>query len=225
MDSAAPRRYHHGRLRQAAIEAAVAEVQAVGAAGVSMREIARRAGVSHAALAYQFGDKAGIFTAIATEGFQLAAEAVAPVATGPDGSFIRGGSAYVEFALTHPGHFEVMFRPDLYRGDDPDLITSRDAAFAVLYGSARASVTAAGIDGTDESDVIGLVLAGWSLSHGLATLWLTANLQIKASTDPAVLTDQITRGVITLGELTRRQLQGPRRAPAQPTDNRAEPRE
>lgn len=201
MDSGAPRRYHHGRLRQAAIEAAVAEVRAVGAAGVSMREIARRAGVSHAALAYQFGDKAGLFTAIATEGFQMATAAIAPAATGPDG-FIRGGIAYVGFALAHPGHFEVMFRPDLYRGDDPELIAASDAAFAVLYGSARTAVSAG-------TDVTGLVLAGWSLSHGLATLWLTANLQDKTGPDPTTLTDQITHGVITLGELTRRHLASP----------------
>ena len=61
-----------------------------------MPEIARRAGVSHAALAYQVGDKAGIFTAIATEGFQMATEAVAPIAAGPD-EFIRGGVAYIRF--------------------------------------------------------------------------------------------------------------------------------
>ncbi|HKC28311.1 MAG TPA: TetR/AcrR family transcriptional regulator, partial [Jatrophihabitans sp.] len=73
---------------------AVAEVVAVGAAGVSMREIARRAGVSHAAPAHHFGDKTGIFTAIATEGFHLTAEAIGPAATGPFG-FLHGGAAYV----------------------------------------------------------------------------------------------------------------------------------
>ena len=184
----------------------MAEVERAGAAGVSMREIARRAGVSHAALAYQFGDKAGIFTAIATEGFRLATDAIGPAATGPDG-FLQGGIAYVEFALTHPGHFEVMFRPDLYHGDDPDLIVARDAAFDVLYGSARTSVS--GGPDQDVTDVTGLVLAGWSLSHGLATLWLTANLQDKTGTDPATLTEQITRGIITLGELARRTLHRP----------------
>ncbi|MDT5044811.1 MAG: hypothetical protein QOG75_664 [Mycobacterium sp.] len=110
-------------------------MERVGAAGVSMREIARRAGVTHAALAYQFGDKAGLFTAVATEGFRLAAAAIGPAATGPEG-FLHGGMAYVMFALTHPGHYEVMFRPDLYGDDDPNLIEARNAAFAILYGSA-----------------------------------------------------------------------------------------
>src|SRR3954463_13726034 len=102
------RSYHHGSLRQAVIDAAVAEVEAVGASAVSMREIARRAGVSHAAPAHHFGDKTGIFTAIATEGFWLACAAIGPAADGP-GGFLRGGVAYVVFALAHPGHFEVMF--------------------------------------------------------------------------------------------------------------------
>ena len=136
--SASPRSYHHGHLREAAIEAAVAEVERVGAAGVSMREIARRAGVTHAALAYQFGDKSGLFTAVATEGFRLAAAAIGPAATGPEG-FLNGGMAYVMFALTHPGHYEVMFRPDLYGDDDPNLIEGmpvRDALLVVSNGVA-----------------------------------------------------------------------------------------
>src|SRR2546425_9666604 len=93
MRKTAARPYHHGRLRQAVIEAAVGEVEAVGAAHLSMREIARRAGVSHAAPAHHFGDKAGIFTAIAAEGFRIAVAAIGPVAGGPDG-FVQGGLAY-----------------------------------------------------------------------------------------------------------------------------------
>ena len=192
--------YHHGRLRQAAIEAAVHEVAAVGAAAVSMREIARRAGVSHAALAYQFGDKAGIFTAIATEGFRLATEMIDPAASGPEG-FMRGGEAYIRFALTHPGHFEVMFQPELYRADDPDLAAARDAAFDILYRSAR---TSAGAD--PDRDLTGLVVAGWSLAHGFATLWRTANLQDRLGANPEMFARQLAQGVVTLGELANRQL-------------------
>jgi AcrR family transcriptional regulator len=190
-----PRPYHHGRLREAAIEAAIVEIQAVGAAAVRMREIARRAGVSHAALAYQFGDKAGLFTAIATEGFRLATDAIQPAANGPAG-FLRGGTAYVMFALAHPAHYEVMFRPDLYRTDDPELTAARDAAFDLLYGSARAAV------GDDDADVTGLVVAGWSLSHGLATLWLTNNLKGRVAEDPARVVQQLNEGIVVLGRLT-----------------------
>src|SRR5690625_1897071 len=143
MDTQRSRPYHHGDLVRTASAGAVEEVQTVGVAALSMRRIARRAGVSHAALAYQFGDKSGLFTAVATEGFRLFAELVGPVATeaGPDG-FLQGGRAYVQFALAHPGHFEVMFRPYLYRADDAELTAARDTAFEVLYGNARRSLAA-----------------------------------------------------------------------------------
>jgi AcrR family transcriptional regulator len=194
------RPYHHGQLERAGIDGAVEEVETVGVAAVSMRRIARRAGVSHAALAYQFGDKTGIFTAVATEGFRLAAEMIGPTATGSDG-FVRGGKTYIAFALTHRGYFEVMFRPYLYRGDDPDLVVAKNAAFDILYGSARASLVAHRSGTVTDEDVRGLVLAGWSLSHGFATLVLTANLSEQLDTETAVLATQFVRGIITMGEL------------------------
>jgi AcrR family transcriptional regulator len=197
------KRYHHGQLERAGIDGAVEEVETVGVAAASMRRIARRAGVSHAALAYKFGDKAGIFTAVATEGFRLAAEMIEPTATGPDG-FVQGGQTYIAFALTHRGYFEVMFRPNLYRGDDPDLVAARAAAFEVLYGSARASLEAHRPGAVTNEDVRGLVLAGWSASHGFATLALTANLSEHLDTDTAALAAQVVHGVITMGELAQR---------------------
>src|SRR3954447_1534653 len=176
-DAAKP--YHHGSLRSAVITAAVAEVEAVGAAGVSLREIARRAGVSHAAPMHHFGDKTGLFTAIATEGFRMATETITPVAYGTYG-FLDGGAAYVLWALEHPGHFEVMYRPGLYRTDDPDLVAARDGAFAVLESSAAELAAHWKI-----GDVAGLVLAGWSMCHGLATLLLAGNLEDRIPTDLA----------------------------------------
>jgi AcrR family transcriptional regulator len=199
---AADRRYHHGHLRAAVIEAAVAEVEAVGAAAVSMREIARRAGVSHAAPAHHFGDKAGIFTAIATEGFRMTAAAIGPAATGPFG-FLTGGAAYVTFALAHPGHFEVMYRPSLYPADDADLVTARAAAFAVLDDSAAELA-----EQWDIADVAGLTVAGWSLCHGLATLLLAGNLTDRVPPDPAALSVMIGNGLVGLGRVSQAQQSG-----------------
>jgi AcrR family transcriptional regulator len=196
------RPYHHGQLERAGIDGAVEEVESVGVAAASMRRIARRAGVSHAALAYQFGDKSGIFTAVATEGFRLAANMIGATATGPDG-FVRGGQTYIEFALTHRGYFEVMFRPKLYRGDHPDLVAARAAAFEVLYGSARASLEAYRPGAVTKDDVQGLVLAGWSASHGFATLALTANLSDHLDGDTGALAARVVRGFITMGELAK----------------------
>jgi AcrR family transcriptional regulator len=162
-----------------------------------MREIARRAGVSHAAPAHHFTDKIGIFTAVAAEGFRLIADAIAPIAAQPDG-FIQGGMAYIRFAIEHRGHFEVMFRPDLHRTTDPDLVAARDTAFRVLYDSGRAAA--------DESDdVMALVVAGWSAAHGFATLLLHANLHDRLGADPTTTANQVTSGLIALGEVARRQ--------------------
>lgn len=187
--------YHHGALRAEVMAAAVAEVEAVGAAGVSMREIARRAGVSHAAPLHHFGDKTGLFTAIATDGFRLAAEAIGPAAVGPYG-FLDGGAAYVQFALSHPGYFEVMFRPGLYRTEDPELVRARAAAFAVLDGSGAALAEQWDID-----DARGLVLAGWSLAHGLATLSLSGNLEGRLAEDPSAITQHLYSGLVALGKV------------------------
>ena len=205
MDTERSRPYHHGDLVRTAIAGAVEEVRTVGVAAVSMRRIARRAGVSHAALAYQFGDKSGLFTAVAAEGFRLFAELVGPVATeaGPDG-FLQGGRAYVQFALAHPGHFEVMFRPYLYRADDAELTAARDTAFEVLYGNARRSL-AAHRDATateiPDEDVLALAVAGWSMSHGFATLFATGNLPDRVRVDPEVAAALVAKGAFMIGEL------------------------
>lgn len=200
MSTETARRYHHGDLVRAAIDGAIDEVTTVGIAAVSMRRIARRAGVSHAALAYRFGDKSGIFTAVATEGFRLQADMIGAAATGSDG-FLHGGQAYVQFALAHPGHFEVMFRPNLYRRDDPDLVAAREAAFEVLYGNARGSLQAQRKADVSDDDVVGLAMAGWSLSHGFATLLMNANLPDRLLVDPAATAGLLMRGAVTLGEL------------------------
>jgi AcrR family transcriptional regulator len=165
------RPYHHGDLQRALIDAALAEIEASGTGRLSLREIARRAGVSHAAPAHHFGDKAGLFTAIATEGFRLLRAATSPVSDGPDGLLLTG-IAYVEFAIGHRAHFEVMYRPELYRPEEPELVASREASFAVLYATARQG---AGLG--PEEDVTGLALAAWSVVHGFANLWLAANLR------------------------------------------------
>lgn len=193
--------YHHGQLRQAVLDAAVAEIEAAGPANLSMREIARRAGVSHAAPAHHFGDKAGIFTAIATEGYRLIAEATGAVAVGHE-ALLKGGLAYVNFALTHRGYFEVMFRPELYRTDDRDLIAARDAAFAVLYRAVE--------DGLAQTagDVLGTAIAAWSAAHGFAVLWLNGNLPPELTKNPAALASLVTDGMVTLGVVTRQQAQG-----------------
>jgi AcrR family transcriptional regulator len=188
------RPYHHGELRIAAIAATVAEVEEVGISAASMRGIARRAGVTHAALAHHFADKTGLFTAVAAEGFRRMAAAIRPAASG-DLGFLTGGVEYVRFALENRGFYEVVFRPYLCDQDDPDLRAARTEAFDILYGSARQSLLNMGdADTVTESDVASLVIAGWSMSHGYATLLATDNLADRPPGD-------ISHGVALLASL------------------------
>src|SRR5918996_3461075 len=125
------RRYHHGNLRQALLAAAVDAITDVGPAGVSLRDLARRAGVSHAAPAHHFGDKAGLLTAVAAQGYQLLADTLT-AARQRSADFLEVGVAYVRFAVDHRAHFEVMFRPDLYHPDDPAGLAAREHACEAL---------------------------------------------------------------------------------------------
>src|SRR3954467_3060825 len=102
-------RYHHGNLRRVLLDCAIAAIAERGAAALSLRDVARRAGVSHAAPAHHFGDKAGVLTAIAIEGFE--GRAAAPrAAADAGGDIVDGGLAWIRFAIDHPAHYEVMFR-------------------------------------------------------------------------------------------------------------------
>ncbi|MEV6976733.1 TetR/AcrR family transcriptional regulator [Kitasatospora sp. NPDC093806] len=157
--------YHHGNLRRAVLDAALSAIEESGPSGWSLRELARRAGVSHAAPAHHFGDKTGVLTAVAAEGFELFADCLERSAGDPYGS----GVAYVRFAVDHRPYFEVMFRPELYRADDPEMAAARERAGAVLATSARKLSPG---EGSDRATT----LAAWSLAHGFASLWLNGAL-------------------------------------------------
>src|ERR1700750_454713 len=106
------RPYHHGDLRPALLRAAVEVIGQSGPAAMSLREVARRAGVSHAAAAYHFGDKAGLLTAVAAEGYPMLTEDLRSARDTSSG-LLEVGVAYVRFAVSHRPHFEVMYRPEL----------------------------------------------------------------------------------------------------------------
>ncbi|MEE4493396.1 TetR/AcrR family transcriptional regulator [Streptomyces sp. BE230] len=160
------RTYHHGDLRRALLAAALDVIRTEGPAALSLRDLARRAGVSHAAPAHHFKDRTGLLTAIAAEGYGLFADALADA---PD--LRERGVRYVRFATEHPAHFQVMFQPDLHRADDPDLLAAKERATAEL----RAGVTGLPAAGRgDDARLAGV--AAWSLAHGFATLLLSGNL-------------------------------------------------
>ena len=175
------RPYHHGDLRRVLLEEAVTSLRESGPAALSLRDLARRAGVSHAAPAHHFGDKRGLLTAVAAEGFRrLSASLGATYEATKEVAEV--GVAYVTFAVEERPYFDVMFRPDLYDPDDPELVAARSASGAALYGPA-ATVSDAPLEaGT----------AAWSLVHGLATLGLAGNLPPEIGGDLPAAARQVT---------------------------------
>lgn len=155
--------YHHGNLRSSLLREAARVLAEHGVEALSLRELARDAHVSHAAPAHHFGDKRGLLTALATEGFRLLTDALD--AAGPD--LLDVAVAYVRFAThEHPGHYEVMFRSDAIAADDPALAAARAGAEGVLMrGIDRVEANTS----TGKSDFA--PLAAFALVHGLATLW------------------------------------------------------
>ncbi|MER5550171.1 TetR/AcrR family transcriptional regulator [Streptomyces sp. NPDC002793] len=160
------RTYHHGDLRRAVLTAALGVITADGPDALSLRDLARRAGVSHAAPAHHFKDRTGLLTAVAAEGYALFADALAAA---PD--LQERGVAYVRFAAAHPAHFQVMFRPELHRADDPALLAAKARATEALRAGVSGLPDAAR---GEDSRLTGV--AAWSLAHGFATLLLSGNL-------------------------------------------------
>lgn len=155
--------YHHGDLRAVILAAAARLVAERGADQVSLRELARDAGVSHAAPAHHFSDRRGLFTALAAQGFRLLADALEDARP----LFADAALAYVRFALAHPGHYQVMFNRSLIDASDAELAAAQGAAGAEL---ARGISTLH--DRNARTDPEGAQLAAWSLVHGFSTLWL-----------------------------------------------------
>jgi AcrR family transcriptional regulator len=205
--TSSPPRYHHGDLRRALIQAAVTTVATSGPAAVSLRGLAAQAGVSHAAPVHHFGDKAGLFTAVAIEGFDELADELGAV-WDETADFLEVGVRYVHFALSRPGHFAVMFRADLLNAGDPELARAKERAFSMLHdplvalastgqpgrksGSASGRAQGAGAWGDQERQRHHAAsLASWSIVHGLATLVLSGNLPEVDRSDPDALARRV----------------------------------
>ena len=172
--------YYGGDLRRDLLDAALATIAVQGPSAVSLRSLARDLGVSHAAPANHFPDKAALFTAIAVEGFTLLGQAMAGAVAelGPDATagqrFRAAGRAYTGFALAHPAHFAVMWQRDLLHQDDPELAAAGDATFELLLGGVRDLQAEGWAPGADPQAVAYLA---WSVVHGLAALWLGGSLR------------------------------------------------
>jgi AcrR family transcriptional regulator len=179
--------YHHGDLRAALLAAAEAELAEKGVEGFSLRSVAKRAGVSHAAPSHHFGDTNGLLTALAAEGFtrfQDMLDAREVGAVDARDRAVRAGFGYLEFALTRPALFRLVFssaRPDYA---STDLITAANRAYDHLVGLVT-------VLGGGETDVIAL----WATSHGIADLSAGQKLRTLQGKSP-VEREEMIRAVL-----------------------------
>lgn len=165
-------------LREKVIKAAVKYVADNGPDGLSFRQIAADAGVSHQAPYHHFGDRSAIFGEIALEGFRkFAAVMGAPARADEDSeNCVRLCERYVDFAIANKGHFRVMFRADLCQmHESPETQKAADDAFATLLEAVSEMVG----DSASIDEIRVQATAMWSLAHGLATLIIDGPLENK----------------------------------------------
>ncbi|SIT06242.1 TetR/AcrR family transcriptional regulator [Insolitispirillum peregrinum] len=179
-----PRPYHHGDLRAALIHEGLRLLEEKRGEEPSLREVARRAGVSATAVYRHFPDKQALMAALAQQGLQQLAtvqNAASDSVGGGDEGFAATGRAYVRFALAHPALFRLIFTSPVLAAVREDGVLDSDAG-ALLYANAAAFAARAG------GEAHARAIRAWSLVHGLAMLMLDG--QIPA--DEALI-DQLIR--------------------------------
>jgi AcrR family transcriptional regulator len=172
----APPAYHHGNLRAACVDAGIALAGTGGPDAVTIRGVARLAGVSHTAPLHHFRDRADLLHEIAERGFEQLLERLdreLRPGAGPLESLRSYGLAYVMQAVDHPGLFQVMFAPC----DDPP----GEAAYGRLIELCTAVQATGAIPGNDP---VRLAMLVWSTVHGLASLYGNMGLDSGISGQP-----------------------------------------
>ena len=179
---ASKRGYHHGDLRRALVKAAVALLREKDVASLSLREVARRAGVTGGAPYHHFRDKNALLAAVALEGYRaLHAEVARALIRAGEHALDRLralGETYVRFGVGHPSHYRVMFLPDLADPEnDPELYAAAGVSFEQLvHLLEQASPTRLSADQVHE-----LALVAWSSLHGLVSMWNEGPLRNKVA--------------------------------------------
>ncbi len=174
------RQYHHGDLRSALVAAGSKLLEKQGLAALSLREAARRAGVSHNAPYRHFADREALLAAVAEDGFRLLALRLEEAGRGGGREM---GEAYVKFALEHPQLFRLMFGGQIQIDRYPAL---REQA-ARAHGALSKALSGVG----SERDAANAAAAAWSLVHGLAQLLLDGHLSKAAGADPRAFAREV----------------------------------
>jgi AcrR family transcriptional regulator len=168
--------YHHGNLQEALLESAIGLIAEVGPAGFTLRELARRAGVSHNAPYRHFRDRDALMAAVATQGFRELTRAMLQAAGGESGALDRlkrAGLSYIAFALRRPEHFTVMFDAPTPVKTHSDSADAAGEAFGVLVNFVKNCQEEGGLPRGDPHE---FALFAWSMVHGVAKLAITGRL-------------------------------------------------
>ncbi|MEV3927595.1 TetR/AcrR family transcriptional regulator [Actinomadura coerulea] len=185
-------------MREELITACVALIEAEGIGAVSLRRVARDAGVSPGAPYHHFPDRSALLTAISVQGYKLLegrlrqAREQTPTGVRALGALIE---AYVQFARTHPAHFHLMFRPELAEPDKhPEAQTAGEGALRILTDAVADCQREGTAPPGDPSALVNMV---WALATGIVTLWLDGPLEgrcLSLDTTP----ERVTTDIATL---------------------------
>jgi AcrR family transcriptional regulator len=178
------RPYHHGNLRRALLDEALATIRTEGVDGLTLREIGARVGVSRTALYRHFADKRALLAAVATEGFRtLRQQLVTAWEAGGRGraAFDAMGVVYVRFAVDNPSHYRVMFGGFVDpKTSEPELESEAAGAFQALVDVLAARQRDDAARGDDPVTMARFV---WSVVHGVAMLGIDGQLREPGSLD------------------------------------------
>ena len=170
--------YHHGDLRNALLIAAEQELDERGTEKFSLRGVAKRAGVSHAAPAHHFGDVAGVMTALATVGFQRFCKILEDrrqvFGDSNQHPVVYVGLGYIEFALAYPRLFVLMFTSDYPDFDNEVLDEVSMESFEYLLEAVDQ------VEANQQADSISIntaAMAAWSTIHGISELLLHGRMR------------------------------------------------
>jgi AcrR family transcriptional regulator len=196
--------YHHGALRDALLRAAERVLERDGLGGLTLRAVAREAGVSHAAPTHHFGDLTGLVSELAAIGFRqfnAAMAAAGASATAPLEKAMARAKAYVAYAQAHPGMYGLMFRTERLDMSRPSLCEAANASFAGLAGAIGANrqeqISEQALSLGQAADIA----RAWSLVHGFTTLLLDGRLsdilhRLPKGTDAGMLLDAMLKRAI-----------------------------
>jgi AcrR family transcriptional regulator len=196
--------YHHGALNEALLKAAEKVLERDGLQGLTLRAVAREAGVSHAAPTHHFDDLTGLVSELAAIGFRQFNAAMAQARAVPGSTLekaMAAAKAYVAYARAHPGMYGLMFRTERLDMMRPSLHEAAHASFAGLAGSIGASRHEQIAAEALSLDQAAAIARAWSLVHGFTMLLLDGRLtdilhRLPEGTDAETLLDAMLRSTV-----------------------------